>query len=499
VRTRIGSRRRLPLAAVILAIAAAAVVLPRPAPARADGFQCLPAPSGWTLDAVAPKQDTSPPSPGETHPQVHLWSAACVYAETKVSIHVRPGLEEGGTAEAQVWWADVPGPCPLPAFDFGSFGEAKTVSGELHGNSTRSVATYSWTPQADPFHGGMKDLAATMLAAAEARAADCTSGGGADAGPGGGSSGGFPDHSLEIAGGLILLLLGGGGLLFSGAGGGTGLLTRGGTSGQDTTQQQRSPQPPVVTITAPGQGDEVGEYVTVTGTVTGAISVFATAPGGGATGPAVGGTFSVTTRVGVRHAAIVVEAVNADGTGRAAVHVFRPDGPEWLPGDDEDHTNALLAQKDAQQAAELTRYQQAAAPHPQPTAIVPKSYDELMGRLSNPKGGAVGISGKDAPNLLPPGSEWMRTFISGVSVDGQVVTVKTPIGSGSGSLWLNDKGQIVFDPTTVGHGQDMLPDDVSKKVQARLDDITDRLHRAGVRLTEVRIDAGRIWITTGPR
>ena len=130
---------------------------------------------------------------------------------------------------------------------------------------------------------------------------------------------------------------------------------------------------------------------------------------------------------------------------------------------------------------------------------LPKSYDELMGRLSNPNGGAVGISGKDAPNLLPPGSEWMRTFISGVSVDGQVVTVKTPIGSGSGSLWLNDKGQIVFDPTTVGHGQDMLPDDVSRKVQARLDDITDRLHKAGVRLTEVRIDAGRIWISTGPR
>ena len=93
----------------------------------------------------------------------------------------------------------------------------------------------------------------------------------------------------------------------------------------------------------------------------------------------------------------------------------------------------------------------------------------------------------------------MRQFISGVRIDGQVVTVKTPIGSGSGSLWLNDKGRIVFDPTTVGPGQDMLSDDVSKKVQARLDDITDRLHRSGVKLTEVRVDAGRIWITTGPR
>src|SRR5439155_17485146 len=137
---------------------------------------------------------------------------------------------------------------------------------------------------------------------------------------------------------------------------------------------------------------EVGEYVTVTGTVTGATAVAVSAPGGGSTSAAVGGTFTASVRVGLKHAAIVVEAMNAAGSGRAAVHVFRPDGPDLLPEDEPDHVQALQAQQQAQ-----------AAPPPasKPAAIVPHSYDELVTRLSRPSGGAVAIPG-DAVFKLPP-------------------------------------------------------------------------------------------------
>src|SRR6266550_5394242 len=140
------------------------MVLVRPAPARADGFECLPAPSGWTLDAVPPTQDgsSSSPSPAAGEPHVELWRASCLYAEQKVSIHVRNGLEEGGTAEAHVYWTDVPGPCPLPTLNLGGFfSEAKIIEGDLPADSTRAIADYSWTAQADPFNGGMRDLAQT--------------------------------------------------------------------------------------------------------------------------------------------------------------------------------------------------------------------------------------------------------------------------------------------------------------------------------------------------
>jgi hypothetical protein len=205
----------------------------------------------------------------------------------------------------------------------------------------------------------------------------------------------------------------------------------------------------------------------------------------------------------VQHAAIVVEAVNAAGTGRAAVHVFRPSGPERLPEEEEAHAQALLAQKDAAQAAELARYQatvsRASLSRSRPAAIVPKSYDELMGRLSSPDGGEVAISPTDAAKLLPPNLASMAQFVSDVSVDGQVVTVQSPLGSGSGSLWADAGGRIIFDPSTIGDGQQMVSDGVAGTVQSHLDAVTDRLRRAGLRVAEVRVEAGRIWIRTAPR
>jgi hypothetical protein len=258
-----------------------------------------------------------------------------------------------------------------------------------------------------------------------------------------------------------------------------------------------------VTISSPGQGDEVGEYVTVTGTVTGAVSVFVVAPGGGGAGSAVGGTFAVSTRVGVQHAAIVVEAVNADGTGRAAVHVLRPAAPEWLPEDEEAHAQAFLAQKDAAQEAELAKFR-AAIEHPtlthsRPAAIVPKSYDELIGRLTTPDGGEVAISPGDVAQLLPPDAAWAGQLVSNVSVDGQVVTVQTPLGSGAGSLWADAGGRIVFDATTVRPGQQMVSENLANTIQTHLDRVTDRLRRAGLRVSDARVEAGRIWIRTAPR